>query len=1336
MAAQSSRKPRDMTPEATRLARLRMLKVMDTEAEPIFDSLVKLASTVCNTPISLVSLLDGERQWFKANIGLEDTSQTPQEFAFCGHAIEGTGLMEVGDTLQDVRFANNPLVTGAPHIRFYAGVPIVMPGGEAMGTICVIGREPKILDASQRDMLLQLGKAVTEALLLRERAHYPDVSGDQSHYKVIFEKAPVGIFQSDENGSITYTNPRWQEIHGLTYEQSLGRGWRKIIHPQDRARVLSEMKVFSDTGGSVTTNFRLLRGSRELSVHANIRTVTIDASGKRGFIGTVDDISTLRLTEGSLRSTNRFLDRAERISGVGGWESDLRSRSVKWTDQNKRIYGVDASYQPTFDEHIKYFGEKERQLIESTTAQALKTGLPWDLELPMTNAKGQVIWTRRVGEVEFEDGVPVRLVGTLQDITKQKAFENQLVEANSLLRHVVENLPCGLSVFNSDLQLALYNQKFKSLLGLPDSLFDVPVVTFASIIRHNALLGLYGEGSPEQFVESFCELARKPVVHDFQRSGPGGTTLDVRGAPMPGGGFVSTYFDVSAAKAVQASLAQSEERQARAMAASRVALWDLDLRDQSVYMSSTWSELVGGPGGPRTATFKENLALVPEEDRAMVTKAAMAIASGQSDHYSLDHRVKTASGSLIWLHSEGRVTQHDANGRPLRITGTNQDITDRRLAEDRFKNAADMTRATLEATTDGILVVNANREVVLVNQQLLTLWKVPPGTVDGGYAELTSFAMSQVKDPAGFIKKVRELYLQDETESFDLLELLDGRAIERYSKPYSIQGRRTGRVWSFRDVTAQRHAQSELENAKSAAEAANRAKTSFLATMSHEIRTPLNGILGLTRLIQDEALTPRKREFAKLIDDSAQSLLVLVNDFLDLSKIDAGRMTVDNQPFNLHQLITDLAALFGQRASAKSLLFSSDLDAGVPECIWGDGARLRQILSNLLSNALKFTHAGEIGLKVASAHDVHGHLALSFVVSDSGIGIPKQAQEKLFEDYVQADASTTRQYGGTGLGLAIVKQLSGLMGGRVELQSEDGQGSTFTVVLPGVRIAQADEVPGPVESFDPQGLPELRRERLLVVEDNPTNQIVALGLLRKIGYRDVTVVGNGQEAVDEVAKAAFNVILMDCQMPVMDGYTATRALRATGCATPIIAMTANALEGDIQRCLDSGMDAYLSKPLDHVTMLAALVKWRAPAASNSHALESTPSLKPDGESSVATFDASSALERLGGDASLLATVLGSFVERLPAIMQELAHSVEQRDSDSAGRALHSLVGTGDAVSARAISLTVRKMAEFLKTGDWVSLADALLVLKSDFDDFSGEVARSPYRAEPAGHRLS
>jgi GAF domain-containing protein len=143
MAAQSSRKPRDMTPEATRLARLRMLKVMDTEAEPIFDSLVKLASTVCNTPISLVSLLDGERQWFKANIGLEDTSQTPQEFAFCGHAIEGTGLMEVGDTLQDVRFANNPLVTGAPHIRFYAGVPIVMPGGEAMGTICVIGREPK-----------------------------------------------------------------------------------------------------------------------------------------------------------------------------------------------------------------------------------------------------------------------------------------------------------------------------------------------------------------------------------------------------------------------------------------------------------------------------------------------------------------------------------------------------------------------------------------------------------------------------------------------------------------------------------------------------------------------------------------------------------------------------------------------------------------------------------------------------------------------------------------------------------------------------------------------------------------------------------------------------------------------------------------------------------------------------------------------------------------------------------------------------------------------------------------------------------------------------------------
>jgi len=1321
----TSGSPSDPEAETRRLARLHLLAVMDSGPEPIFESLARAASTICGTPISLVSLLDDRRQWFKANVGLEGIQETAREFAFCAHTIKAGALLEVGDALVDDRFRTNPLVTGEPGIRFYAGAPIVMPGGECLGTLCVIDRQPRQLTAGQLHALSDLADAVAQALLLRERFHYFEVVGHEDRFKLIAETSPLGIFHADAQGNCTYTNPRWREIYGIPRSQSFGDAWRDAIHPADREAVFSELTQSAARGGAMRMEYRLLRHNGEVAhVRAQARTVTWGNPPQRGFVGAVEDISSYKLVEEELRASNRFLDRAERIAGVGGWEVDLRQRAIKWTDQCKRIYELPADFEPDFATHHAHFDPESQAIIEKTAEEAMRTGKPWDLELPMVTAKGRRVWTRSIGLAEYEGGQPVRLVGALQDITAKKAVEEELRQANRLLQAVLENLPCGMSVFDGDLHLVAHNAQFRRLLDLPDSLFETPVVTFESIIRHNAARGEYGDGPLEALVDEIVERARDPAPHHFQRTRPNGTTLDIRGAPMPGGGFVTTYVDVSAAKDAEEALRLSEERQHRAFVASGVVLWDFDLETGQVYLSENWADLVGGSGGTTVTTLQALVTLVPREDQLAIRDAFVPVLKGREESYSVEHRVRKADGTSAWVLSVGRVTRRDTNGRALRASGTNQDVSARKRAEIEQQNAAAITSATLDATEDGILVVNDQRKMVLFNQRFLDMWRFPKDMVGGDNRELTRFAITQVKDPRAFVAKLDALHKDPVAESFDVLEFKDGRAFERCSKPHRLGTQAFGRVWSFRDVTARRAADAELKQAKEAADAANRAKSTFLATMSHEIRTPLNGILGITQLLLDEALSPQQAQFAQLIDGSAQSLLVLVNDFLDLAKIDAGQTVLEDVPFNLPRLLADVADLFAYRASAKSLMFQRRLDPALPQWIWGDPSRLRQILVNLLGNALKFTEVGELGLLVEAGERTGDRIGLRFSVTDSGIGIAPEVQARIFNNFVQADTSTTRKYGGTGLGLAIVRQLSALMGGRVELDSVPGKGSTFTLVLDNVRLASG-AVTGS-QSVPPEPEAHKRSGRILLAEDNPTNQIVAVGLLNKLGYDDVMVVGNGRDAVKQGGAGDFLAILMDCQMPVMDGYAATRSLRKNGVLTPIIAMTANASEGDAQKCLQAGMNDYIAKPVARATLRDALTRWVARA--DIAAASDTPVPRQRAPAGLPVFEREAALERLGGDQELLDAVVQSFVERLPMVMAELERALQDGDSSPVARHLHSLLGASSAIAATEVHMALVSLHHNASEGNLGSVQRKLPCLREALARFAAATETS--RSEP------
>ncbi len=476
------------------------------------------------------------------------------------------------------------------------------------------------------------------------------------------------------------------------------------------------------------------------------------------------------------------------------------------------------------------------------------------------------------------------------------------------------------------------------------------------------------------------------------------------------------------------------------------------------------------------------------------------------------------------------------------------------------------------------------------------------------------------------------------------------------------------------DVTALKRAEedlrrqaAELRDARDAAERANRAKSIFLANVSHEIRTPLNAVIGTTELLGDTGLNPAQRDHLDAIRESAEALLDIINDILDFSKIEAGKLVSDEGPFRLRDRLDHLVKSLAPRLHGKPVAMVSDVAPDAPDTLVGDVRLLRQVLANLLSNAIKFTASGEIALRVRRQEATDDTVTLRFEVADTGIGIPPDKQQVIFEEFVQADASTTRQYGGTGLGLAIASRLAGVLGGAIGLESEPGRGSTFHFTARfGLGAAVAVEAPR-----DPDPLVALRPLRVLLVEDSVANQRVATGMLEKAKHT-VRVVTDGTAAVEAYAAERFDIVLMDLQMPRMDGYEATRAIRRReqelgAPRTPIVALTARASMGNEALCLSAGFDGYLPKPYRSRELLDAIA---------ARVGETEPPAAPAGASPPdAGLDWDAALEAVDGDRELLGKVIDGFLGQQPTLIAELREALAAGNLPVVKRVAHTVGGS-------------------------------------------------------------
>jgi len=760
----------------------------------------------------------------------------------------------------------------------------------------------------------------------------------------------------------------------------------------------------------------------------------------------------------------------------------------------------------------------------------------------------------------------------------------------------------------------------------------------------------------------------------------------------------------------------SDERLKMALQASNIGLWDWDLTTGNLFVDRTYFGFLGLDREDQVIPINDLVSLVHPDDLTTFSAATREALHDKAPPFQAQHRMRHADGRWVWLETRGNVTERNADGRATRMTGTHANITERKQLARALSNTLRAMHDLLETLPLPVILRDTDRRVTLVN---------------AAWEKMLGIARQDIMGMR--IEEYPNWVISDHQQESDLEVIATKRAVRYETIVHGMDGTNfdvivaktalvaedgtvTGLASVVTDISEQKRTAEVLEKARVSAEAAVQAKSRFLANMSHELRTPLNGVVGMASLLENTALDAKQRRFVRTLKSSAEALITLINDVLDLSKAEAGKLELAGGPFELRRELEQVIGLFGARAYDKGIEIAAHIARGVPTTIHGDPIRLRQVLGNLVNNAVKFTESGAVLLAVAVVPGDAAEAILEFSVTDTGVGVAPDEQERIFDAFEQADGSVTRKFGGTGLGLAICRQFVELMRGTMSLTSEPGSGSRFSFRIPvgvprvelsavkpahdlgaiviglhpvirspvcdaisvecshvisvdsstsavealqdfGPRISRIRFVidsnaaakmehtatllraaaaprlveiiafmPPDADASPPAGvnralvkplcIPDLiatsapadasqstrvralpqsgSRGRALVVEDNAVNQEMARAMLDMLGFH-VTTASNGHEGV--LAAAAdpdLNLILMDCQMPVMDGLAAARAIRIAEAGVsrvPIVALTGNAMPGDREACMAAGMDDYLAKPFSLAALRAMIDRW-------------------------------------------------------------------------------------------------------------------------------------------------
>ena len=973
------------------------------------------------------------------------------------------------------------------------------------------------------------------------------------------------------------------------------------------------------------------------------------------------------------RRSAEFLEFAQSAGGFGVFELNLVTGMIKGTSLFFELIGLECrDMSLRREEWLASIHPEDLEGVVQALSEAVATGSGYETEYRTLTASGEVRWLAGRGQVLLGgEGYDSRAIGTITDITERKELEDKLHSATESLN--IAQTAAGVATFDFDFRrnTRICSDNFRELLGIPPAISLEDLNRTLSRVHPDDFARVRSAPLETTPASPYYRCEYRVLLDSGVERWLGEKAKVVRAPSGEVERITGALIDISDLKRTKAALGSVEIRLERALRGTQDGLWEIDLLTNVSWYGLRFGELLGYSVEELGSSHEQFANLIHPEDRERV---ALAL-DNHLEHravYDLEFRVRHKAGHYEWMRARGQA-ERAADGTPLRLAGAMQLVTDRKLAE----------QASLDA--------------------------------------------------------------------------------------------------------------------KLTAEAANRAKSSFLANLSHEIRTPMNGVLGMSQILAETSLDGTQREYLDIIRGSAKALLSLINGVLDLSKIEADRLELENVEFDLVHMIYETVAATALQTAAKGIELIVTLETEVPVLVRADPVRLRQVVLNLLGNAVKFTHEGHISIRVANRAAANARASLTIEVTDTGIGIPADRIDRLFKSFSQVDSSTTRHYGGTGLGLSIVKRLAELMGGEVGVRSEVGRGSTFWVRIEvdvvqeqptrqplglGRKILIVDDIPAARDSlvsklglyqydtiavggvdealerlarepFDlvladelmpirggldllkalrtdarhahlpfilmslfgaehdtaereyhpdaiglkpiravllanlvdqvltgktphapsiktsQQALPKFRGNKILLVEDNPVNQRVAQRILQNLAA-EVTIANNGAEALERIADANFDAVLMDCQMPVMDGFTATRRIRELELSSgakrlPIIALTANVMSEDREKCLAAGMDAHLGKPIEPAQVIEALGRFlRAPAT-------------------APAIDRGALKVLTGGDAQFERELAETFVSSGDQCLAEIIAALKASDFDTVRKRAHSLKGASANIHARELS---------------------------------------------------